>query len=204
MWDVPETELSVHLHLSTVEWLDYEITRSLTPPEGGAEVGGLLLGRIESDSRRRIIIEGFTPVPCEHQFGSVYHLSGSDKRLMHDQMARWHPGPGRKLYVVGYYRSHNREAVNLDDEDMLLAKEYLPNSVGAILLIQPSSARLAMGAFFFCEEGRVESNPKLVFPLNRTRLAHRAPVEASPSASRTSTRTSRGASSQIRSFGVGS
>jgi len=71
VWDVPDTELSVHLHLSTVEWLDYEITRSLTPPEGGAEVGGLLLGRIESDSRRRIIIEGFTPVSCEHQFGSV-------------------------------------------------------------------------------------------------------------------------------------
>jgi hypothetical protein len=182
VWDVPETELSVHLHLSTVEWLDYEITRSLTSPEGGAEAGGLLLGRIESDSRRRIIIEGFTPVPCEHQFGSVYHLSVSDKRFMHDQLTRWHAGPGKKLYVVGYYRSHHRDELKLDDEDMLLAKEYLSNSVSVILLIQPSGARLGLGAFFFCEKGQVESEPKLVFPLNRTSLTHRPPDETNSSA----------------------
>ena len=181
VWDIAQTDLTVHMHLSMVEWLDYEIARSLTLPEGGREVGGLLLGRIEIDSRRRIIIEGLTPVPCEHKLGSAYHLSVSDKRLLRDQMARWRSGPGRDLYVVGYYRSHNREAIALDEEDILLAREYFSNPLSAILVIRPEQIRLGLAALFFCEQGRVEPEPKLEFPLSRTKLAQRAAAVAGAS-----------------------
>ena len=128
VWDIAETDLTVHMHLSTVEWLDYEITRSLTMPEGGGEVGGLLLGRIEIDSRRRIIIEGLTPVPCEYNSGRpiTFRFPTNDSCGI-----RWRDGvpvQAENLYVVGYYRSHNREAIALDEEDILLAREYFPES----------------------------------------------------------------------------
>ena len=61
VWEIPDRGVAVHLHLSAVEWLDYEIRESLRAPEG-AEVGGLLLGRIESKAWNKITIEGFTPV----------------------------------------------------------------------------------------------------------------------------------------------
>ncbi len=171
VWDVHEGALSIGLHLSTVEWLDYEITRSLASPEEGIEVGGLLLGRTEVDTRRRIMIEGFTPVACEHLFGPAYHLSSADKRLLQEQMTRWNRGAGRSLHVVGYYRSHQREGVNLDDHDLLLAKEYFSDCESVFLLAQTLNARLIMGGLFVCRHGHVERQPRLMFPFDRTRLA---------------------------------
>ena len=171
VWDLPEKSLSICLRLTTVEWLDFEMTRSLALPVEGTEVGGLLLGRVEFDSGRRIIIEGFTPVSCEHRFGTAHHLSSPDKQLLQGQLARWQRGPGSNLYVVGYYRSHHREAFSLDEEDLLLGKEYFSKSVSVFLLIQPLVSRLVLGGFFFCEEGQVEREPTLLFPFSRTRLA---------------------------------
>ena len=171
VWDLPEKSLSIRLRLSTVEWLDFEMTRSLALPLEGTEVGGLLLGRVEFDSGRRIIIEGFTPVSCEHRFGTVHHLSSQDKQLLQRQLARWQRGPSSNLYVVGYYRSHHREAFNLDGEDLLLAQEYFSKSISVFLLIQPLVSQLVLGGFFCCEEGKVEREPMLLFPFSRTRLA---------------------------------
>jgi hypothetical protein len=163
--------MAVHLHLSAVEWLDYEIRESLRAPEG-AEVGGLLLGRIESKAWNKVTIEGFTPVLCEHESGSLYHLSKSDKDLLQEQLFRWQRGPGRNLYVVGFYRSHNREDFSLDAEDVSLAKEFFSDSAGVFLLIKPVGQRDRVGGLFLCDEGHVERECNLIFPFSRSRLTH--------------------------------
>ncbi len=169
VWEIPDRGMAVHLHLSAVEWLDYEIRESLRAPEG-AEVGGLLLGRIESKAWNKITIEGFTPVLCEYESGSLYHLSKSDKDLLQEQLFRWQRGPGRNLYVVGFYRSHNREDFSLDGEDVSLAKEFFSDSVGVFLLIRPVGQRDRVGGLFLCDEGHVERECNLIFPFSRSRL----------------------------------
>src|SRR4029453_15982233 len=169
VWEIPDRGMAVHLHLSAVEWLDYEIRESLRAPEG-AEVGGLLLGRIESKAWNKVTIEGFTPVLCEYESGSLYPLSKSDKDLLQEQLFRWQRGPGRNLYVVGFYRSHNREDFSLDGEDVSLAKEFFSDSAGVFLLIKPVGQRDRVGGLFLCDEGHVERECNLIFPFSRSRL----------------------------------
>jgi periplasmic protein TonB len=172
VWEIPDRGMAVHLHLSAVEWLDYEIRESLRnsrAPEG-AEVGGLLLGRIESKAWNKVTIEGFTPVSCEYESGSLYHLSKSDKDLLQEQLFRWERSRGRNLYVVGFYRSHNREDFSLDGEDVSLAKELFSDSAGVFLLIKPVGQRERVGGLFLCDEGHVERECNLIFPFSRSRL----------------------------------
>jgi protein TonB len=169
VWEIPDRGMAVHLHLSAVEWLDYEIRESLRAQEG-AEVGGLLLGRIESKAWNKVTIEGFTPVSCEYESGSLYHLSKSDKDLLQKQLFRWQRGPGRNLYVVGFYRSHNREDFSLDGEDVSLAKEFFSDSAGVFLLIKPVGQRDRVGGLFLCDEGHVGRECNLIFPFSRSRL----------------------------------
>jgi periplasmic protein TonB len=169
VWEIPDRGIAVHMHLSAVEWLDYEIRESLRAPEA-AEVGGLLLGRTDSKAWNKITIEGFTPVSCKHEAGSLYHLSNSDKDLLKEQLSRWQRGPGKNLYVVGFYRSHNREDFSLDAEDLSLAKEYFSDSTGVFLLVKPVGQRDRVGGLFLCDEGHVERECNLIFPFNRSRL----------------------------------
>ena len=171
VWEIPERGVAVHLHLSAVEWLDYEIRESLRAAEG-AEVGGLLLGRIESKAWNKVTIEGFTPVSCEYESGSLYHLSASDKDLLQEQLFRWKRGPGRNLYVVGFYRTHNRGDLALDGEDIALARKFFSDSAGIFLLIKPVGQRDRVAGLFLCDDGHVERQCNLIFPFSRARLTH--------------------------------
>ena len=114
-WEVPEESYALELQLRIVEWLDYAVTQGLQSTIMTEEVGGLLLGRTEEGNCRRTIIDGFTPIPCEHKTGYLYHLSAKEKSVLREQVSRWAPGPGKHLVVVGFYRTHNREGLTLDN-----------------------------------------------------------------------------------------
>src|SRR5262245_32314261 len=88
-WEIPDGSVRIDLHLSTVEWVDFEMKKALRFPAQGGDVSGLLLGRTEPGSPQKIIIEGFTSLPREHEPGLAYRFSGSDKPILKVQIEQW-------------------------------------------------------------------------------------------------------------------
>src|SRR5690242_15505844 len=94
--------------------IQQEVSEAFTAaPHRGAETGGILLGRRESD---RIIVEDFEPVPCEHQFGPSYQLSESDRDLLRETLDWFRSGAQPELSVLGLYRSHTLPEFELCQE----------------------------------------------------------------------------------------
>jgi hypothetical protein len=169
MWEVPGKAITIYLHPRIVGLLNKVIQDSQYPIQG-TEVGGLLLGTTELDTRCQIFVRDFTPVACEYQFGPSYYLSASDKRVLKEKIAWWQPGPGKYMYVVGYYRSHNRQGFNLDEEDHAVAREYFSDPASVFLLIKPFITQVSVGGFFFSEECQIQRESNLLFPFSQSKL----------------------------------
>ena len=71
---------------------------------GGAEVGGLFLGR--RSQTNSIVAEAAVPIPIEYHFGSSFRLSPSDINGVEALIASLQKDPSRA--VVGFYRSRTR------------------------------------------------------------------------------------------------
>src|SRR5207247_8561750 len=68
VWEVPGKPISVQLRFDAIDRMYPVVMRGLGAlKRRGAEVGGLLLGRLAPDSAGRIIIEDFEPVPSGHR-----------------------------------------------------------------------------------------------------------------------------------------
>jgi hypothetical protein len=170
-WEIPDKGVKINLHLSTVEWVDFEMKKALRFPTQGAKVSGLLLGRTEPGASQNIIIEGFTSLPREQEPALSYRFSASDKPILKVQIDQWQPGLGKNLYAVGYYRSDCSGEFSPDERDAAVGKEYFPGSTSVFLLVKPSLTETSKGALFLCENGEVKPDSKILFPFNRTSLA---------------------------------
>src|SRR5436309_2649013 len=78
-------------------------------PRGGAEIGGILLGRHTS---RRVTITDYVPLDCEHASGPSFVLSPNDHAKLADMMAAARGNPGG-TQPVGWYHSHTRSEIHL-------------------------------------------------------------------------------------------
>jgi len=114
----------------------------------GLEVGGALLGRIETDPNigdRRIVIEGYEPVDIDHHTGPSYIFSEDDARRWRDWIAALrHATPA----LVGICRSHTRPGLRVAPEDADLIRTFVGGSDGVLLLVKPLSDRECVAAFF--------------------------------------------------------
>jgi hypothetical protein len=170
-WEIPDKGAKIDLHLSIVEWVDFEMKKALRFPTQGAKVSGLLLGRTEpGTSRNIIIIEGFTSLPREQKPGLSYWFSSSDKPFLKVQIDQWQPSLRKNLYAVGYYRTERGEDFSLDEEDAAVVKEYFPGSTSVFLLVQPSLTETSKGAFFLCENGEIKPDSRILFPFSMASL----------------------------------
>ena len=77
IWEFPSKRMAVELDGGVIDGISGEVFRGFgLLPRRGAEVGGVLLGRMEKSSKGcRIVIDGFEPVPCRYASGPSYHLS---------------------------------------------------------------------------------------------------------------------------------
>src|SRR6266545_788757 len=167
-WDVPDALLALRLWI--VDWLGYELTEGLKSPDKPREVGGILLGRTKIVSRKKIIlVERFVPVPCEA--GGLWHLSKRDKELLAEQLERWKPGSAKKdFYPIGFYRSHNREGLAFDGEDLALARDFFVSPDNVFLLVKRLAPEMIVGGFIFWKNREIAVKPDLTFPFSRERL----------------------------------
>src|ERR1017187_45045 len=181
VWEGPGDSVMLQVSLDLGERLSAAVQQGLGAGPRGNEIGGILLGRTLPGFGRAVLIEDFELAPCEHLRGVSYTLSPKDKRQLGTRLARRSAREG-----VGYFRSHTRPGMYLDQDDFAVFSRYFPEAWQVFLLVRPSTEGPAMGGFFFWEDGDINRrSPYRQFPFDCARLAdyRRAACRRSGSAS---------------------
>jgi protein TonB len=141
--------VSVWLRPGLLEQL-YEEVAKLSEP---AEVGGLLLGAIEdTQDGVQLRVEQFEPIDA---------LGGEDKTVLRESIASLTP----PLQLLGFLRVRCRPELKVDESDLRLANEHLPNPVGVLLLIQGIAGDGPRSALFVLKDGPAPNEQTINLPL---------------------------------------
>ncbi len=164
VWSFTGAPLRVALDLPVVSAM-----RDAMDRHSGMEIGGLLLG---SSSGGVTHITGFEPVDCEHRRGPAYDLSPEDRGRFSRVYASLLKKRGRDTTVVGYFRTHQRLGLYLDEHDFRTVQEFFPNADQVVLLIRPERNGDPVAGFFFWEDGEMHRRESFQpFPFDEHALA---------------------------------
>ena len=179
--EAPEAGLRIWFDFGVVDRIASDVLRGLSAlPRRGIEVGGLLLGTVQTASRPVLVqVEDYVPFPCEHLYGPNFQLSPKDKETFTELASSWAPAPNRPLHCVGFYRSHTRGELELTAEDIEVLDAWLPQPHAVCLILRPYATRPAEAAFWFRREGSFRPGPPAsTFPFRRRELGGGAPQKA--------------------------
>lgn len=169
--DVPGKSATVRIRWDVMERMSNEILRGFGAiPRTGMEIGGILLGRAVMGQRLVVDIEDFELVPCRHTRGPYYALSLQEMAHFREAVERHAPRADGGLYAVGFFRSHLRQRMQLEIDDLELLEVCFPHPTDIALLVKLAAGRPGAGAIFFREQGgsRFDS-AYLEFPFRRSR-----------------------------------
>ena len=177
VWEDPGDSIMIQVGMDLVERLGTAVRQGLGTGGRGTEIGGLLLGRTPAAFARTVVVEDFELMPCEHLRGASYTLSADDRLLISRRLSR----QGARQ-VVGYFRSHTRPGMYLDQDDYAVFSRYFPEPSQVFLLVKPAADGPAMGGFFFWEDGELNRRaPYRQFPFDSALLAAEGfPIAAGP------------------------
>jgi hypothetical protein len=174
VWQPPDKPFTILLAFDVIDRLNVDIMRNFgAVRRRGTEVGGLLLGRIEpTESHVTVTIDDYESIPCEYAFGPSYILSIQDLQEFRKALAHFDPSAGRDLYTVGFFRSHTRDGLSLDEYDQKFFREYFPDPLHVALLVKPYVTRAGVAGFFLGENESLNGAVSpLEFPFRRKDLA---------------------------------
>ncbi|MBY0507679.1 MAG: hypothetical protein K2X03_27440 [Bryobacteraceae bacterium] len=171
-WAPEGKGVQVRLEFDVIDRLSAEVMRGFgSVPKRGAEVGGILLGEVVTESPLLVHIRDFSIVSCDYRRGPSFQLTEADTRLFAETVEKATQSNARDLRPVGYFRSHTRDGMGLTDEDLQLFSNYFPDPTGMVLLIRPFATKVSQAGFFFEEKGQIRSDaPYLTFPFRRREL----------------------------------
>jgi hypothetical protein len=137
-------------------------------PKRGAEVGGVLFGRVvASEDGTAVYVEDYEPVECEYRRGPSFVLSDADRRRLERTLRK---GAAHRQ-IVGFYRSHTRLGLYLDQDDYALVQRYFPGPNQVFLLVRPNASKTSVGGFFVWEDGNIRrQSTYLEFPFSRAEI----------------------------------
>ncbi|MGC8760810.1 MAG: hypothetical protein ACP5UT_08660 [Bryobacteraceae bacterium] len=176
--EAAESGVRLVLDFGVVDRIAADVLRGLSAlPRRGMEVGGLLLGTVDTDEQPvRVSIEDYVAVPCEHLYGPNFELSPKDREAFAELAASWAPGPGRPLHAIGLYRSHTRGELELTAADVELLDRWVPQPWAVCLVIRPYATRPAEAAFYFRRGGAFQPGPPAsTIPFRRRELGGGSP-----------------------------
>jgi len=167
-WSVPECAFEIEYSPRVLDDIRLAVVDAFfSLPRGGAEIGGILLGKWEEG---HVSITGFQPLDCEHALGPSFTLSPRDQTQMAELIAAARRnGPDRQ--PVGWYHSHTRSEIFLSDADLAIHNRYFPEPWQVALVLKPHTFEPTRGGFFFrdstgsikseasCQEFRLEAMP---------------------------------------------
>src|ERR1051326_4335077 len=101
-WSVPECPFTIECSARALDDIRLTVTDAFfSLPRGGAEIGGILLGRHENG---RLTVVDSMALDCEHAFGPSFVLSPRDHARLGELIASAKANPGSQ--PVGWYHSH--------------------------------------------------------------------------------------------------
>jgi hypothetical protein len=146
-------------------------------PRGGAEIGGVLLGRFADG---RVTISEYAPLECDHIFGPSFTLSPGDHARLTEILSSGQNHMS-DLQPVGWYHSHTRSDIFLSEADLDIQNRYFPEPWQVALVLRPSTFQPVQAGFFFREpDGSIHSRSSYqefaLDPLPVGQVLHGMPV----------------------------
>ena len=150
-WKAPGQQLTIKISLDLIERLNADVMKGFwAVPKRGMEVGGILLGR-GGGEHDPVVVDDFELVPCEHRRGPSYVLSEADRRRLEKTLKR----KSSDAEIVGFFRSHTRLGLYLDEDDYALIRSYFADPRHVFLLVRPHASAPPAAGFFFWEDGHI-------------------------------------------------
>src|ERR1035438_6990668 len=147
-WSAPECPYTIEYSPRVLDDIRLAVVDAFySLPRGGAEIGGILLGRFADG---RIQIMEYQALDCEHAMGPSFTLSQNDQTQLADFLAAAHQHPDG-MRPVGWYHSHTRSDIFLSDADQDIHKRFFPEPWQVALVLKPSTFEATRGGFFFRE-----------------------------------------------------
>jgi hypothetical protein len=176
-WGAEWMPVAPRLNGELISRINEAITQALREEPGrGGEIGGILLGTVEFRPQAPAIvrIESFELLESEHRRGPSFILSERDKRTLGKRLHWWSTQRKSDLRPVGYFRTHTRRGLYLDNDDYGVAQAYFPEPHSVFLLIHPAPGTISTAGFFFWQDGDMHRESTLAeFPFHVSRLALR-------------------------------
>lgn len=145
-WTIPQCPFLIEYSRKALDDIRLAVVDAFfSLPRGGAEIGGLLLGRFEA---QRLLILDYVPLECEHAFGPAFTLSPMDQTRLGEMLRQTYPGGMRP---VGWYHSHTRSEISLCEADLDIHNRYFPEPWQVALVLRPSTLQPTQAGFFFRE-----------------------------------------------------
>ncbi len=147
-WSVPQCPFTIHYALEVMDDIRLAVMDAFfSLPRGGAEIGGVLLGR---HSASDVSVDGYLPLECEHATGPSFVLSLSDEKRLEELVNQGRKRPDG-LVPVGWYHSHTRSEIFLSDIDQELHRRFFPDPWQVALVFKPHTFQPMRCGFFFRE-----------------------------------------------------
>jgi proteasome lid subunit RPN8/RPN11 len=155
-WSVPECPFTIEYLPRVMDDIRLAVVDAFfSLPRGGAEIGGILLGR-QTDTR--VTIAECVPMECEHAMGPSFVLSAHDEARLQALLDKSKPDPSG-LRPVGWYHSHTRSEILLSDADLVIHKRFFPEPWQIALVFKPHTFQpMRCGFFFRGADGVVRAN----------------------------------------------
>jgi len=148
-WKAPQCPFTIEYSLRALDDIRLAVVDAFfSLPRGGAEIGGILLGR---HSNQRLVIADYVALDCEHAFGPSFTLSPRDQDRLVELLASAAQNPDR-LGPVGWYHSHTRSEIFLSEADLGLHERYFPEPWQVALVLKPHTFQPTRAGFFFREK----------------------------------------------------
>ncbi len=112
---------------------------------GGLEIGGVLYGSRDGD---RLSVLAFAELGCEHALGPGFVLSPKDREAIELLLK-----PPAGLETIGWFRSHTRSGLTLDESDRERFGRYFGEVRSTGLVLKPTHWGPTEAAFFVREIG---------------------------------------------------
>jgi hypothetical protein len=175
VWRIPGQPAEIHLSIDVVDRMSADILRGFgAVPKRGAEVGGILIGATKPGEPKIIRIEDFEALPCTYARGPSYLLTEAERSMFGQTCQR------RSTEIVGYYRSHTRDGLALQPEDLQLLDQLFPPAAQIALLVKPFATKPGVAGFFVRKNGAFPAATPSEFPFRRWELTGEAPPVRPP------------------------
>ena len=147
-WSVPECPFTIVYLPEVLDNIRLAVMDAFfSLPRGGAEIGGVLLGR---NSQRQVTIANYVALECEHATGPSFVLSANDEARLQQLLDQSRKDPAG-LQPVGWYHSHTRSEIFLSDADQQIHKRFFPEPWQVALVFKPHTFQPMRCGFFFRE-----------------------------------------------------